>query len=161
MLSDQDLVLVTGRCARRERGIPSLASASRGHRTRCYPSSGEVRSDFLRGSPGSAESFMLRITSFTRAVFFCFQILPNLTIQIPSSGMDAPSSRISSMSYIRGVHQYWCDAACMARIIRTKTNKLLVGAEEVVVGGVRYQRLLTDVGERRASGSRSGSSLCI
>ena len=61
----------------------------------------------------------------------------------------------------RGLHPYRCDSACMARIIRTKTKELLVGAEEVVVGGVRYQRLLTDVGECRASGSRSGSSLCI
>ena len=40
-------------------------------------------------------------------------------------------------------------------------QELLVGAEEVVVGRIRYQRLLTDVGGCRASGSRSGSSLCI
>jgi len=38
---------------------------------------------------------------------------------------------------------------------------LLVGAEEVVIGGVRYERLLTDIGERGAPGSRSGSSLGI
>src|SRR4051812_28382672 len=64
------------------------------------------------------------------------------------------------LSHTRNRTKYWCGFACSAWIFREEKPRdyLLVGAEEVVVGGVRYERLLTDVGECGASGSRSGSS---
>jgi hypothetical protein len=62
----------------------------------------------------------------------------------------------------RGEHQHWCDFACTTRVFVDRERSALFGrAEEVVVGRVRHERLLTHIAGDGATVSGGRSSFGV
>ena len=78
-------------------------------------------------------------------------------VAIATPARDRPRAK-TSRARTREEHQQWCDFACTTRIFGDRGVKcLFVLAEEVVVGSVRHELLITHIGGGGAtiSGGRS------
>src|SRR5216684_2832649 len=76
----------------------------------------------------------------------------------PLSFASICSSRVSGRA--REEDQHWCGSARTSRILSaTVSDALFVPVEEVVVGGVRHERLLTHIAEHGATCIGGRSSL--